>query len=123
MYVSMNVRCGCVIVCVCMDASRYMPVMMIDEWIGWCIVCNCPVARSTPILASASQLNAALKREPSSSDILFVGLHANTVEQNVHVRDNTGAQKSLPGLVLEKHLLVLLFLIVFCLNSNLRRAI
>ena len=82
MYVSMNVRCGCVIVCVCMDASRYMPVMMIDEWIGWCIVCNCPVARSTPILASASQLNAALKREPSSSDILFVGLHANIVEQN-----------------------------------------
>ena len=70
-------------VCVCMDARRYVVMMMIDEWIGRWIVFNCPVSSIAVKLTSASPYNAALKREPSSSDILFVGLHANIVERNV----------------------------------------
>ena len=50
---------ACVIVRVCLHACRCMVVVMMDEWIGRCIVYNCPVARITAILTSTSPFPAA----------------------------------------------------------------
>ena len=54
---------------------------------GRCIIDNCPVTRITAILASTSPFCAALERGPS--DILFIALHADIIEQKWYTRDTS----------------------------------
>ena len=52
---------------------------------GRCIVGNYSVTRITAILASTSPFSAAVKRGPLGT--LFVGLHADIVEQKCYTRE------------------------------------
>ena len=75
-------------VCGCVDDDGvclyvYDEAMVMDDERG--IVSSCPVARMAGILASRSPFFTASKSSPSG--ILFIGLHADIVEQKCYIQD------------------------------------